>query len=90
MIKIASQVDLLALTDEIEWLANEYLKCNAIPVWFPEDAYHIAIAIIHEMDCLLSWNFKHIVRRKTKQIVTMVNIINNLKKIEIIEPAELL
>jgi len=42
------------------------------------------------MDCLLSWNFKHIVRRKTRDIVRMVNSLNNLKSIEIMTPAELL
>jgi hypothetical protein len=43
---------------------------------YAEDAYHIAIADIHEMDFLLSWNFKHIVRRKTRDIVKMVNTLN--------------
>jgi hypothetical protein len=37
-----------------------------------------------------SWNFKHIVRRKTKDIVRMVNTLNNLRQIKTITPAELL
>jgi len=38
-------------------LANEYVRYGAIPENFPEDAYHIAIAVINEVDYLLSWNF---------------------------------
>jgi len=39
---------------------------------------------------LLSWNFKHIVRRKTRDIVRMVNTLNNFRQIEIMALAELL
>ncbi len=49
-----------------------------------------AVAIINEMDFLLSWNFRHLVRKKTKDIVRMISTLNNLRQIEIITPAELL
>lgn len=42
------------------------------------------------MDYLLSWNFKHLVRLKTRDIVRMVNTLKGLKNLEIITPAELL
>jgi len=85
-----SRFSALALTDDVEWIANEYIRHGAVPEGYPEDAYHIAIAVINEMDYLLSWNFKHIVRRKTRDIVRMVNTLNNLRQIEIMTPAELL
>lgn len=81
---------LLPLTAEIERIASEYIGHGAVPEGYPEDAYHIAIATINEVDYLLSWNFKHIVRRKTRDIVRMVNTLNNLRQIEIMTPAELL
>jgi len=81
---------MLSLTDDVEWLANQYIHYGAVPENYSEDAYHIAIAIINEVDYLLSWNFKHIVRRKTRDIVRMVNTLNNLRQIEIMTPAELL
>ena len=80
----------LTLTDDIEWIVSEYIRHGAVPEGYPEDAYHIGIAVIKEVDYLLSWNFKHIVRRKTRDIVRMVNTLNNLRQIEIITPAELL
>jgi len=85
-----SQFSLLTISDEIEELTQEILQSNAINKAYSEDAYHIAIAIINEMDFLLSWNFRHIVRKKTKDIIRMITTLNNLRQIEIITPAELL
>ena len=90
MKEVVSQFSVLPLTDDVEWLANEYVRYDAVPESYPEDAYHIAIAVINEMDFLLSWNFKHIVRRKTRDIVKMVNTLNRLRQIDIMTPAELL
>ena len=70
--------------------AFRYLRHMAIPGGYPEDAYHIAIAVVNDMDFLLSWNFRHIVRRRTKDVVRMVNTMNKFGEIEIITPAELL
>jgi len=90
MREMMSGFPILSLTDDVEWLAKEYVRNGAVPESYPEDAYHIAIAVINEMDYLLSWNFKHIVRRKTKDIVRMVNTLNRFRQIEIMTPAELL
>jgi len=76
--------------DVIEQLSKEYMRHGAIPEGYPEDAYHVAIAVVNNLDIVLSWNFRHIVRRKTKDIVNMVNTINNFQHIEIMTPAELL
>jgi len=85
-----SRFSVLSLTDDVEWIASEYIRHGTVPEGYSEDAYHIAIAVINEVDYLLSWNFKHIVRRKTREIVRMVNTLNNLRQIEIMTPAELL
>jgi len=90
MKETVSQLSVLPLTDDVEWLANEYVRYGAIPEGYHEDAYHIAIAVINDIDYLLSWNFKHIVRKKTRDIVRMVNTLNRYKQIEIMTPAELL
>ena len=81
-----SRFSVLSLTDDVEWVAREYIP---VPESYSEDAYHIAIAVIYKVDYLLSWNFKHIVR-KTRDIVRMVNTLNNFRQIEIMAPAELL
>ncbi|MBY9019340.1 MAG: PIN domain nuclease, partial [Candidatus Lokiarchaeota archaeon] len=74
----------------IEEIADEIILSGAINQSYLEDAFHIATAIMNEMDYLLSWNFRHIVRKKTKDIIRMITTINNLRQIEIVTPAELL
>ena len=80
----------LHLTEEAEALAEEYIQNGAVPAGHPEDAYHIAIAVLNEVDFLLSWNFRHIVRRRTRDIVAMVGSSRMLKRVELITPPELL
>lgn len=71
-------------------LARDYVIHGAVPRHYPEDAMHIATAVVHSMDALLSWNFRHIVRRKTRNAVDLVNSQRNPRSIEIMTPAELL
>jgi hypothetical protein len=42
------------------------------------------------MEYILSWDFKHIVRVKTKDVVRMVNTLEELRQVSIITPTELL
>ena len=74
----------------MEQLSGEYVKQGAVPEKYPEDAYHIAVAVVNDLDIVPSWNFRHIVRRKTKDIVNMVNTMQNQRHIEITTPGELL
>ena len=85
-----SGFSVIDLTDAMEMLAKEYILYDALPKSYFEDAYHIAAAVISEMDYLLSWNFRHIVRNKTRDIVRMVNTMKDLKHVGIMTPAELL
>jgi predicted nucleic acid-binding protein len=90
MKEVVSRFSVLSLTDEVEWLAKEYIRYGAVPESYPEDAYHIAVTVINEIDFLLSWNFKHLVRRRTRDIVKMVNTISGVRQIEIMTPIEIL
>jgi predicted nucleic acid-binding protein len=90
MRKSIAVFNILPIDDRIEDIVKQYIHYDAIPQSYREDAYHIAVAAINEMDYLLSWNYRHIVRRKTRDIVHMVNTLNNLKPIEILTPGELL
>ena len=80
----------LSTSKEVEELTVEIIQSGAINKAYMEDAYHISIAILNDMDFLLSWNFRHIVRKKTKDIIRMISSISNLRQIEILTPAELL
>lgn len=78
------------LNDEITQLAGEYIKNNVIPADYKEECFHIAYATLNEIDYLLSWNFRHIVNLKTKQIINTINLTLKYPELKIITPAELL
>jgi predicted nucleic acid-binding protein len=86
----AISLKVLPIEEESRTLTDEYVKHEAIPSDYPEDALHIAISTMNKIDYLLSWNFEHIVRVKTRRIVNMVNASFGYPDLEIITPAELL
>ena len=90
MKQIIKDFSVLEINESVEELAKECVNYGAVPESYQEDAYHIAVAILNEMDYLISWNFRHIVRRITKDIVRMISTLRNLKQVEITTPGELL
>ena len=76
-------------SEEITSLSETYCSRGIIPVKYIEDAVHIAVTSVNSIDTLLSWNFEHIVKLKTKREVNVVNVLLGYHPIEIIEPAML-
>ena len=74
---------------EIDSLAREYVRRGIIPAKHIEDALHIAIASVSSIDVLVSWNFAHIVKLKTKREVNVVNIFLGYSQLELVEPSML-
>jgi hypothetical protein len=50
----------LAATEDVRELASEILDTGLIPAKAQVDASHIAVASVHGMDILLTWNCTHI------------------------------
>lgn len=59
-IAVVEDLPELALTDKAEALAAKLLLGAALPQKAKADALHIAIATVHGMDYLLTWNCTHI------------------------------
>lgn len=76
-------------SDEVRLLAEQYVSNGIIPVRHIEDAVHIAVTTVNSLDILVSWNFEHIVKLKTKRQVNAVNVLLGYNPIEIIEPGML-
>ena len=53
-------------------LARKLIDGKAVPKEYPDDALHIAIATVHGMDYLVSWNFKHITNGQTIPLVVRI------------------
>lgn len=75
---------------EIKVLARKYMDANVIPPSEQVDALHIAVASAHKIDCIVSWNFRHIVREKVRLGVNYINNLSGYGTISILAPAELL
>jgi predicted nucleic acid-binding protein len=54
------ETTLLEVTDAADQLKSELLRYAALPRKAELDALHIAVAAVHGLDYLLSWNCKHI------------------------------
>lgn len=59
-LKLLHDIPLLPLPDEGIELARGLVATGIVPAKAASDAIHIAVASVHGMDYLVTWNFKHI------------------------------
>lgn len=64
-----AEMALLDITDEAAVLANELLRKRILPAKAASDAIHIAVATVHKVDYLLTWNCKHIANAHVRKMV---------------------
>ena len=83
-------VDFIDITDEAIALASQYIAENVVGKTSYEDCLHIAIATIHKVDYLASWNFKHIVNTTRIRAYNAVNLKMGYSTLEIRSPRDLM
>lgn len=79
---------LLEIDKEAMELAERYIKEGIIPERYRADALHIAVSVVNEVEVIVSWNFEHIVKLKTRTRVNGVNRLLGYHEIEICSPEE--
>lgn len=79
----------LKISKEAEELAEIYVKQGIFPEKYFDDALHVALASVNQIGVLLSWNFTHLVKLKTRRMVSIVNLSKNIMPVEIVSPPEL-
>jgi predicted nucleic acid-binding protein len=89
MLAAVSSFTVLPVSDAAELLADRYVKQGIFPARYFDDALHVAIASVNRTGILLSWNFSHLVKVKTRRLVALVNAMENHMPVEIIAPPEL-
>ena len=67
-LNILANVPLLDVTNEVTLLVNELLSKGVLPPKAGSDAVHIAVATVHRVDYLLSWNCKHIANAHVRKM----------------------
>lgn len=80
----------LEITTEVLELAQKIIDMGILKTKSFDDCQHIATAVVHDCDCIISWNFKHIVNIKTIRGVRAITNLEGYKGIEIINPSVLL
>jgi predicted nucleic acid-binding protein len=58
---------------EVRALAKAYWRAGVIPPKAENDALHVAIATVNEVDVLVSWNFKHLANVQRERRIANVN-----------------
>lgn len=81
--------NILKLNSKIKVLADSYIKEGIFSSPQRADALHVAIASFYGVSYLASWNFEHLVKVKTRRMVSLVNVLKGFREIEIVMPAEL-
>lgn len=82
--------EVLAVDEEIDGVADKYIEEGIIPAVYRDDALHIALTSVKGLDILVSWNFRHLVKHKTRIEVTGVNTLLGYKAIDICTPWEVI
>ena len=79
----------LKANKRIRDLANAYIQRGVFPEKYLADALHVAVASFYDISYVVSWNFEHLVKVKTRKSVNLVNILEGYREIEIVSPQEL-
>ena len=80
----------LEIVENAYELATALIAESALPRTAEDDATHIALAAVHGMDYLLTWNCRHIDNAETKPIVRSVCAAHGCSCPEICTPEELM
>ena len=89
-LKAIEGIPLLKLTDSAVELSKKLISEGALPTKATDDALHIALSAVHNIDYLLTWNCRHIDNAETKPLVRSVIITNGYNYPEICTPQELI
>jgi hypothetical protein len=87
---LALPAEVVEVDAETLILVEQYIEHRVLSQRFMDDMLHIALATIAEVDVLVSWNFKHIVRLDKIRIFNAVNLEQGYKPLTIYSPREVI
>ena len=80
----------LEINAEIIELAQKIIDMGILRPKSFDDCQHIAAAVVNACDCIISWNFKHIVNVKTIRGIKAITTYEGYKDLMIYPPSALL
>lgn len=78
----------LDFDDDAATLAEACIQHGVLTVGHLEDAKHVAVATVAEVDALVSWNYRHLVNRRRREAFNGVNAVLGFRPIDIVSPPE--
>ncbi len=78
------------VTDEALRVAHQIISMDILTKKSFDDCQHIGVAVVNECDCIISWNFRHIVNIKTIRGIRAITNLEGYKQMEIWSPSVLL
>jgi len=85
----SKQKEFVEISQEAVNLADTYIREKVVGKTSRADCIHIALATIHKVDILVSWNFKHIVNINRIRGYNSVNLRLGHQTLEIRTPKEI-
>ena len=89
-LQLVDGIVLLTPDESAESLTEKLIDGKAIPVSEPRDAAHIALAAVHDIDFLVTWNFKHILNPHTQHLIETICRGNGFKSATLCTPEQLM
>ncbi|EIC19539.1 type II toxin-antitoxin system VapC family toxin [Thiorhodovibrio frisius] len=89
-LKVLQGISELEIDEEVQELAELLISKGGIPNSAEADALHVAVAAVHRIDYLLTWNCRHIDNATKKPIIRAICIGAGYPYPEICTPMELL
>jgi len=77
---------ILKTYSKVRALARIYVERGIFPEGYVDDALHVAAASFYDVSYLVSWNFEHLVKVRTRKLVNLVNTLEGFHEIEIVSP----
>ncbi|TVQ33124.1 MAG: PIN domain-containing protein [Phycisphaeraceae bacterium] len=84
-----ASVESFEITEEMERLRDAYIRAGVLGKSSEADALHVAAASVANVDMIVSWNFRHIVRYDKIRGFNAVNLLNGYKRVDIYSPLEI-
>jgi hypothetical protein len=84
------KINILEIDQKAYDLSDIYVEMGIIPIKFRIDGIHIAMAAINNMDCIVSLNFHHINKLKTKMATEIIHRMKGYNNPFICTPMEVI
>jgi len=87
---IIETLPVLEITENALSLAKDFIRIGALPEKAQVDALHIAIAVTHNVDYLLTWNCTHLANAALRTQIERVCRLRGYQPVIICTPEELM